>query len=540
MNGPLLELISKENMTPRQKALLPAIYRGRLPMYRLLREPTHLDEFDWENNQNAMLWFENGSLLCWYRAASFFEEHDYCFMISDADESSHKFFLECAVHGESEAKILETVTFLWSLQQLEGSRTRLTVSQSSVDDADYEFNFATLQPEQLARILDANPSRRFFFSQGLWSPEQAVVLTSRPNTTDLCIIDGCFENVAFAFEDDGTAFVRELEKRKSSFGTLCIDVDEGKIPFSRTNFRRLFELDVIDKLEIGILVKELVLLPFSAKAKAVSYKIRSDSMQPTEFEALEIVPKDLHIKFYVDAADKEWDALPIAFLNRVTALGDFEKLSFLIFRRGQGRQRFHAKKVEQVAKALLRAINANPNLQYLNVGSTLYEDPKSCLHWDVQPLFNAVAAHPGIKTLVVGDYPSGNDPANYSLLEALLSRNRNLVVLDRKCNRISNGTSVDKLYALNAFYNGSAAFGKEAATLRQSLVGTTMVESASRNFQYTSLLLSKNTDVLYDLMQCLNLEDLVALSEQTEVLAAISREPTERKTKKTRTGKESA
>ncbi|GAX15880.1 hypothetical protein FisN_2Lu403 [Fistulifera solaris] len=156
-----------------------------------------------------MLWFENGSFLCWFGAAFFFEEHDYCFMISDMDESN-KYFLECAVHGESEAKILETVTFLWSLQQLW---------------------------KKIARILDANPSRRIFFNQGLWSPEQAVVLASRPNTTDLYIIDGYFETVAFAFKDDGTAFVNELEKRKSSFGTLCIDVDEDKFPFSRASFQ---------------------------------------------------------------------------------------------------------------------------------------------------------------------------------------------------------------------------------------------------------------------------------------------------------------
>jgi hypothetical protein len=120
-------------------------------------------------------------------------------------------------------------------------------------------------------------------------------------------------------------------------------------------------------------------------------------------------------------------------------------------------------KVALVAKALLHAVCANPNLQYLNVGAITFEDPKRCLDGDFQPLFNAVAAQHGIETLVMGTYPPNDDPTNYSLLEELLSCKRNLVVLDREGNKISNGTSVDKRYAMNAFYNGSASLGKEAA-----------------------------------------------------------------------------
>jgi hypothetical protein len=89
--------------------------------------------------------------------------------------------------------------------------------------------------------------------------------------TGLLIREAFSDNVAFAFEDGGAAFVRELEQRKSSFGTLSVNVDEDRIRFSRTNFRRLFELDEIDKLEIGFLNKELVQLPFSAKAKALYF-----------------------------------------------------------------------------------------------------------------------------------------------------------------------------------------------------------------------------------------------------------------------------
>jgi hypothetical protein len=106
----------------------------------------------------------------------------------------------------------------------------------------------------------------------------------------------------------------------------------------------------------------------------------------------------------------------------------------------------------------------------------------------------------------MGTYPPNDDPTNYSLMDELLSCKRNLVVLDREGNKISNGTSVDKRHAMNAIYNGSASLGKEAATLRQSLVGTTFVECALSDFQYTPLLLSKYTEVLYDFVHSLNLE----------------------------------
>ncbi len=500
-------------------------------MYKLLREPSHLDDFDWEKNQNAIVWFENETMFCFYKAFSFFEEHDFCFLITHNDDLK-KYFLECAVHGESETKILETVIFLWSLPQLKGSKTHLATSEHSVGDVDYGFDFASLQPQQIARILDVNPSRCFFFDRGVWSAAQAVVLASRPKTTDLHLTD------AFAFEDHGTAFVRELEKRKSSFGSLSFDVDEATIPFSRANFERLFELDVLDKLELDALCRECLPLPFSAKAKSLHYKIASDTLKPEDFETLQIVPKDLQIKIYVDISHKDWEALPIAFLNRVAALGNLERLSFLILRGHMGLQPFQVRKVACVAKALLSAIKANTNLQYLNVGATIYDNPEGCLHWDshLQSLFKAVAGHQGLRTLVVGN-PSKDDPEKYSLIEQLLASNRNIAILDCKGNKISNGTSVDKLYALNAFYQGSTELVKELAPVRPSLVATTIMERVMGNFQYLSLLLSQHDDILCEYIQGVNIEDIVrsqTMSEETVVFAY----STESETKKLRTSEE--
>jgi hypothetical protein len=126
-----------------------------------LRETTHLDDFDWETNQNAMVWFENGSLLCWYGATSFFEEHNHYSMIYDMDDNIKTLFPGRASHGELEAKILQTVTFLWSLKQLERISTCLITLKHSVDDMDYALVLASLQHEQLGHILFQKGSLEF-------------------------------------------------------------------------------------------------------------------------------------------------------------------------------------------------------------------------------------------------------------------------------------------------------------------------------------------------------------------------------------------
>lgn len=524
-DGPLLELIPKGQLSARQKALLPAKYRGRLPMHRWLREPTHLDDIDWESYGNVAIWFDNGTIMCLYRAGTFHEEHSACFMISHVDDLD-KYFLECVIHGETEASIVETVAFLWTLKQYQESKTHLTISEFSVDGVGYTFDFATLQPEQLARMLDANPTRRFFFQTGVWNAERSLVLATRPNAVDLHLTEaGWDDGISFAFEDEGTVFVDALENRKSAFGSLSIDYHGDSIPFSRANFQRLLQLEIFEKLQTGILSKKFALLPFSTKAKALVYTISPDTIQPKDFNSLDIVTKDLHLKVYLGRAGNNWDALSIAFLNRMAVLGHFERFCFLI----SGRRRFEASKVARVAEALIRAISANPKLTYLNLGDFTYDDPKDCVNWSphLQNLFKAMEVHKGLRTVVVGRYP--REDSFYVWLEQLLSCNRDITVLDRSGNRISNGVSIDNLYALNHFYKGSAELVKESMNVRSWLAGTALVERKLQNFQYTALLFSHHTDMVCDLIQddAMNDEDSVAsqaVQEETELPASIPRD----------------
>lgn len=87
------------------------------------------------------------------------------------------------------------------------------------------------------------------------------------------------------------------------------------------------------------------------------------------------------------------------------------------------------------------------------------------------------------------------------MLDRLLSRNRNITVFDIFGKKFTNGSSIDKLYALNRFFDDSAELVLEDTSLRPLLVATALSESASANYQYTSVLLSNHADTLCELIQ---------------------------------------
>jgi hypothetical protein len=233
---------------------------------------------------------------------------------------------------------------------------------------------------------------------------------------------------------------------------------------------------------------------------------------------------------------KNWHELPIALLNRMAILGHFKRFRFFISRR----RKYNVEKVALIVEALIRAIKANEKLHYLHlVDYTGVEDPSATWAPHLQKLFQAFEVHKSLRTVVVGNYLP-KDPT-YAWLSRLLSQNRNITVLDRSGNQISNGTSIDKIYALNRLYNGSAELVKEShASLRLFLVTMALVESALQNYQRTAVLLSQHVDSLYDFIQNNNVDDgesheSLAASEAIELLASSPRRSTECPSKRART-----
>lgn len=85
--------------------------KDKLPLYQMLREPTHLADIDWKMCWMIAIWCINGSIICFDEV----EPHDNSFVVSIQNE----YYRYCAIHGENEASVLETITFLLSLKQLE-------------------------------------------------------------------------------------------------------------------------------------------------------------------------------------------------------------------------------------------------------------------------------------------------------------------------------------------------------------------------------------------------------------------------------------
>lgn len=127
---------------------------------------------------------------------------------------------------------------------------------------------------------------------------------------------------------------------------------------------------------------------------------------------------------------------------------------------------------------------------------------------------------------VVNDYPRSD--SEYSWLKQLLLHNHNIKVLNRRGEICTDGSSIDKFYALNRIYNGSAQVIKEPALIRHSLVAAALIENASKDFQFTALLLFQQTDVLFDFLQGLPLEEHVfslGLAEETDSSKVSERAP---------------
>ena len=269
--------------------------------------------------------------------------------------------------GVDNASIAETVTFLWSLQHKGKGETRLFIDKNMFDSA---FRFSALQPEQLARILDSNPTRHIVLQAGIWSPEQSMTLATRPYPLNLTLARSSFGNGSgFRFQDGGTAFVNGLEERQSSFGSLVVafSCETRDMPFLRENVKRLSEVCTFQKLNMGILDTSCVLVPFSYKADALVYEIDEMYIQPSDFDDLDIVTKDLSVNFIIRRRIDDYDELLISFLKRVAKLGHLEKFTFSV----QSYKGYKFGRVAPVAEALIDAVNANPNMTHLDLSNSL-------------------------------------------------------------------------------------------------------------------------------------------------------------------------
>jgi hypothetical protein len=521
----LLELIPRERLSPEQLAAIPRLWRrpSEMPVYRLRQELRSLDEVNWKKYEKSLIWRDNGTLTCIGEDGLLRLDNKFiAFGISHGDRKS----LEGAVYGENDTAMAETVTFFWSLKAPENKNARYRSHSLAIKES-RDFKFSALPAKHLARIMDANPTRDFYFGAGVWTVKQARILASRPYQMEMTLAGNELERCSFAFRDGGKEFVNVLEKRQSAFGTLNIYFGKLGKAFKCDNLQRLLKLDVFGKLKLHSLdEKECAILPFSAQVNGLDYEVDAHLFEPEDFESVNIVAKDLNLRLILDNSNN-FNEVVNSFLDRVAASGNVERLTLATHYIEFPSDAFPYREIDDLApftRSLVSAIINNPKLSCLDLSSMYWH-----MDWSphVRAIFESLETHEGIRTLIISEYRY-NDP-NYSWLKQLLSRNRKITVLGDWNQRHSDGSSVDKLYALNHLYCGSAELKQDATSLRPFLVVTTLIEKASRNFQHISLLLADHSDILCEFLNDAEIEALDATSSVPDEFLSPATVPTESK-----------
>ncbi|GAX17677.1 hypothetical protein FisN_10Lu394 [Fistulifera solaris] len=331
-------------------------------------------------------------------------------------------------------------TFLWSLQDSGGLYIR----------GRHLLDWKAFQPKQWRQILQAQPA--LHLQTGTWTPAQSRVLAMYAS----CLHFGEMPVTGgeVAFHDDGMAFVQALAKRKTPFRCLSVQT----MPWSHENLRRLLQQDIFEKLVLPKLEeKDCVLLPLSTKVDALNYTIDAALVQPEDFVNLDIAARHLTIRFFLLYAGPDWGESVASFLKRVAELGHFEHLCIKLT------DLAHRRNLEpaETAQALVDVIRGNRSLKHLDLSGldwmfSLDVGASSAVP-PMKQVWDAIEEHSESRTVTLGIYSPDRIQriVEYASLERLLSRNRNVTVIDKEGKRISNGSTIDKLYALNSFYNGS-------------------------------------------------------------------------------------
>ena len=307
----------------------------------------------------------------------------------------------------------------------------------------------------------------------------------------------------FGFTDEGTAFVDALEKRQSTFGSLEIACHKASMPLSRSNMIRVLRLDnIIETLTVSSMDKDLLFLPFLAKVKALNYTMHARHMPHADIDSLDIVTSDLSLGIDFQDSDMNWHEHLISLFQRMQGLGHFERLSFSFQFPVPW---FRQERIGPVVSALIDVFKGTANLKHLDLRRIQHNLNQDATH--LEGIFRAPsAAYPAGCYADAGHDDYDWSPWDFSSLERLLDRNRNVTVCNYRGKNFTNKGSIDKLYALNRFHCGSTELMKEDTSLRPLLVVTALAESASENFQYTALLLSDHADMLCELIQVVNID----------------------------------
>ncbi|GAX14121.1 hypothetical protein FisN_8Hu043 [Fistulifera solaris] len=460
---------------------------GESPTYKLLRKPNSLEELN-SYKYCMAIWSENGTLtyLTPHGRDDYPRENALTLKYRGGGPTLH-------ICGSSNLAINQTADYFMCLEKPTDESNCLRIESTRA------FDFSGAGTRCLEHMFQVAPSRPVEFFNIDLSTQQSTILATRPHPVRL-VFNDC------ELEDSGTAFLDALESYSSSLALLKF---EESLPLDYRNLQRLLALNgVIDELSLPLLLDdEFALLPFSANVRRLEYELLASSLSQADLESLHIPARQLFIRI----EDFDRDAFPtdimLSFFRRLAHMGHFIELKvrFLFVDNDFAIP-------DSVIQELICTAHANDKLQVLDL-CTQGED----LEWDphVKTLCRGLQNHKALRNLIleVRDDAFGR---NFCHLRKLLSKNRQIVVMDELKRFYTDGSSIDELYSLNKFYRGSADLEVTPLSKRSPLVATTLVRRASNSFRRTALLLSNHTDALFDLVQIAGLNGLSGKTSSRE------------------------
>jgi hypothetical protein len=328
------------------------------------------------------------------------------------------------------------------------------------------FEFLSIGSHFFTRFFEIDSTRKRKLQFLTLSVEQSVVLATRSHPIDLSLRNG-------TIQDGGTAFVDHLLSRESTFGSLEF---VNSLAIDDDNLQHLLQARTIEHLRFPHMNNDLAHLPFSMHLVSLQYAISWKSFLEIDFQVLNIVARKLGVRIYHEYNDGE--VIPpefmLSFWRRVVDLGHFGELSI----------DFHSKRAGWAVLAY----------SYLTVFPLCPES--FTFNWEAQmaTLLKCFEGHKELRIfgLVRDDESFGPD---FLYLRQLLSHNRSITVINPGGFDYTDDGSIDELYSLNRFFNGSANLVAEPLTERSSSAMTALMEMALKNFQRSSPLLYDHFDV---------------------------------------------
>ncbi|GAX25123.1 hypothetical protein FisN_10Lu350 [Fistulifera solaris] len=473
MQSDLLEVISKEELPVEQQIR----WRNVDIVHRLRREPTDISEFKHYEGLVAII-NDNGTAALihprLFRIIGLPFNEKSLSLTFYGDE--RKCAMTCAITGFTDKAVAETAALFWSLGHAESSNPSLTI-RSHDNYGDGVFDFRAVQPEQLARMFERNPTRNVVFSYLKISAFQSTVLATRTHPVHLRF--GCF----CAIEDDGDALASTLSNRQSPIGSLnfsAVNCSDDRVWLSDVNLKRLFQIPFIDELILdGCFSDDLIPFLFASPIST----IRLDDCHGQITQRIHIAPDVLSLELSCGQVYPTH-----SLFSYLSYLGHRELTKLSVFLGCNDDAQ------DKDIQELIRFIGARPDLQVLKWSSPLRSAEL------MRDLFAVVEQHKGLRTFQIVDFPYKMD-RHHEFLANLIKRNRVIRVVDSDGELLINGNEMHHTHSLNRFYCGLPNLGHESPAIRPALVKEALMHSAKRDFQRGALLLAKQTDSLYQLVR---------------------------------------